>query len=249
MSPPNRPPDCGPCAPSGLSARARARRAAILAAGRELFLEQGYAATSLADVVKRSGGSLATVYEQFGSKRGLFEAILVGYAEEILSPLCTEDVAPDPERGLEAVGRRYLESVLCPTAVSWFRAVIHEAPHVPELRETFHAPEGGPVERALARYLADLARRGRLELDDPLVAAGQFLDLVRGRLHRRALAGDAEPPSPAEIERQVRSAVRLFLHGCARPAAAAPSAPVRSTRNPTGARRVSRDAVRPRRSK
>jgi len=161
-----------------------------------------------------------------------------------------EAKALDPERGLTAVGRRYLESVLCPTAVAWFRAVIQEAPHVPELRETFHAAEGGPVERALAGYLAELARRGSLVLDDPLLAAGQFLDLVRGRLHRRALAGHAETPTPAEIECQVAGAVRLFLHGCA-PAApgAAPPSPARRVRNPPGAMRVPKSVTRSRRSK
>jgi AcrR family transcriptional regulator len=240
---------CGPCDPERLSERARARREAILAAGRELFLEKGYSATSLADVVGRSGGSLATVYELFGNKRGLFEAILVGYAEEILSPLCATDVAPDPERGLAAVGRRYLESILCPTAVAWFRAVIQEAPHVPELRETFFCPEGAPVERALSGYLGELARQGKLAIEDPLVAAGQFLDLLRGGLHRRALAGESAAPSAAEIDRQVSGAVRLFLHGCAsRPAAAAPTSPSRTHRNPTGAHRVSKGAARPRRS-
>lgn len=249
MSPATRPPGCAACDPGTLSDRARARRQAILAAGRQIFLEKGYSATSLADVVRRSGGSLATVYELFGSKRGLFEAILVGYAEEILAPLCTEEVAPDPERGLEAVGRRYLESILCPTAVAWFRAVIQEAPHVPELRETFFCPEGAPVERALAGYLARLAQQGRLEVDDPLRAAGQFLDLLRGGLHRRALAGESAAPAATEIELQVKSAVRLFLHGCARPAAARPAAPVRRPRNPPGASRVSKGAARPRRSK
>jgi AcrR family transcriptional regulator len=250
MSSANRPPGCGACDPGALSERARARREAILAAGRELFLEKGYSATSLADVVKRSGGSLATVYELFGNKRGLFEAILVGYAEEILSPLCTEGVAPDPERGLAAVGHRYLESILCPTAVAWFRVVIQEAPHVPELRETFFCADGAPVERALAGYLAELARQGKLSVDDPLVAAGQFLDLLRGGLHRRALAGDNAAPTAAEIDRQVTSAVRLFLHGCGRrPLVAAKSPSSRSHRNPTGARRVSRAAARPRRSK
>lgn len=199
---------------AGLSGRASARRQAILEAGRELFLERGYAATTCADVVARSGGSLATLYGLFGTKRGLFEAILRAHAEAVMLPLCVEGVASDPEQGLLAVGRRYLEGVLEPSVVAWWRAICAEAPHAPELRDVFMSEAGGPIQQALAAYLAEKVEEGRLELADPAQAAGQFLALVRGHLHQRALAGDPAPVAPQEIERQTRAAVRLFIHGC-----------------------------------
>ncbi len=201
-------------AADGLSGRASARRQAIIAAGRELFLERGYAATTCADVVARSGGSLATLYSLFGTKRGLFEAILRDHAESVMQPLAVESVAGDPEQGLLAVGRRYLEGVLEPTVVGWWRAICAEAPHAPELRDVFVSEEGGPLQKALSAYLADKVEQGQLELADPVLAAGQFLALVRGPLHHRALAGDPTQVTPQEIERQVRSAVQLFVHGC-----------------------------------
>lgn len=199
---------------SPLSDRARERRRAILDAGRELFLARGYAGTSLAEVVSRSGGSLATLYDLFGNKRGLFEAILREFADSVLGPLCLEGVPDDPRRGLEAIARRYLESVLEPKVVAWWRTMCHEAPHVPELRELFHSESGGPIQRGVADHLARLSRAGYLEVAEPARAAGMFLELVRGHLHRRALGGDATAASPVEIERQVRAAVGLFLHGC-----------------------------------
>ena len=201
-------------AADGLSGRASARRQAIIAAGRELFLERGYAATTCADVVARSGGSLATLYSLFGTKRGLFEAILRDHAESVMQPLAVESVAGDPAQGLLAVGRRDLEGVLEPTVVGWWRAICAEAPHAPELRDVFVSEEGGPLQKALSAYLADKVEQGQLELADPVLAAGQFLALVRGPLHHRALAGDPTQVTPQEIERQVRSAVQLFVHGC-----------------------------------
>lgn len=207
-------PDCRTSSAEGLSDRASARRLAIVAAGRELFLERGYAATTCADVVARSGGSLATLYALFGAKRGLFEAILRDHAESVMQPLAVEAVAGDPEQGLLAVGRRYLEGVLEPSAAAWWRAICAEAPHAPELREVFLSEEGGPLQKALAIYLAEKVQQGQLELADPVLAAGQFLALVRGPLHHRAIAGDSTRVTRAEIERQVRSAVQLFVHGC-----------------------------------
>ena len=48
----------------------------MIEAAESLFLEQGYDTTSLAAIVKRSGGSLATLYELFGNKQGLLRAII-----------------------------------------------------------------------------------------------------------------------------------------------------------------------------
>lgn len=196
-----------------LSDRAKARREAILDAARELFLEKGYGSTTLSEVVSRSGGSLSTLYALFGNKRGLFEAILRDFADSILAPLCVEGVSDDPERGLSAVGRRYLSAVLEPKAVAWWRTVCAEAPNVPELSEVLLAEQGGPVQAALAAYLGRLARAGRLDVQEPALAAGQFLDLVRGPLHRQALACGGHAATPQEIERQVDRAVRVFLYG------------------------------------
>src|SRR3990172_9523505 len=73
--------------PQGSSPRRVARRQAILDAARELFLERGYDGISMGDVVERAGGSLATVYSCFGSKEGLFDAILDELSAEIAAPL------------------------------------------------------------------------------------------------------------------------------------------------------------------
>lgn len=212
--------DSRPCPPEGLSDRASARRQAIVDAARELFLERGYAATTCAEVVARSGGSLATLYALFGTKRGLFEAILRDHAESVMQPLAVESVAGDPEQGLLAVGRRYLEGVLEPSVVAWWRAICAEAPHAPELRDVFLSEEGGPLQKAISTYLAEKVAQGQLQLADPVLAAGQFLALVRGQLHHRALAGGVSRATPQEIERQVGSAVQLFIHGCLPRAAA-----------------------------
>ena len=137
MSEPNPNPGCRGSGADGLSDRATARRHAIIAAGRELFLERGYAATTCADVVARSGGSLATIYSLFGTKRGLFEAILRDHADAVMRPLCVEGLSSDPEQGLRAIGQRYLAVVLDPSVVAWWRALFAESPHAPALREVF----------------------------------------------------------------------------------------------------------------
>jgi AcrR family transcriptional regulator len=57
-------------------ARTRLARRAVVGAARTLFLEQGYAATTVDAVSKLADVPPATVYRLFGSKLGILEAML-----------------------------------------------------------------------------------------------------------------------------------------------------------------------------
>lgn len=65
-----------PRAEVGLRPRATATRARILASARELLSEAGAAGCSLERVARRAGVTRATVYQHFGSKQRLLEALL-----------------------------------------------------------------------------------------------------------------------------------------------------------------------------
>ena len=71
------------------SDRALGRREALLAAAAEVFFEQGYAATSIDAIIERVGGSKRNIYNEFGSKEGMFTALVSKFAEDVLSSLVT----------------------------------------------------------------------------------------------------------------------------------------------------------------
>jgi AcrR family transcriptional regulator len=61
----------------GLSAQRVARtEAELMDAAQELFLEQGYVATTLAQVAHRAGLAARTVYVRFGTKAALFRRVV-----------------------------------------------------------------------------------------------------------------------------------------------------------------------------
>jgi AcrR family transcriptional regulator len=62
-------------------------RQAVLLAARDLFWEHGYAATSIADLEQRTGLNRSSIYQEFGSKRGLFDTALECYADGIIASL------------------------------------------------------------------------------------------------------------------------------------------------------------------
>jgi AcrR family transcriptional regulator len=59
-------------------------RRAICRAARRLFARKGYAATSLAEVVRAAKVTTGAVYHHFGDKKGLFRAVAEGVEAEIL---------------------------------------------------------------------------------------------------------------------------------------------------------------------
>lgn len=61
---------------SAPQARTRRTRAAVVEAARDLFVERGYAATTIEAICERSDTPPATVYRLFSSKLGILKAVL-----------------------------------------------------------------------------------------------------------------------------------------------------------------------------
>ena len=77
----------GPGRPRLAARRVARTEAELMDAAHDLFLEQGYVSTTLAQVAQRAGLAARTVYVRFGTKAALFERVvdraLVGDAEPI----------------------------------------------------------------------------------------------------------------------------------------------------------------------
>jgi AcrR family transcriptional regulator len=76
-------------------------RGAAIAAARDMFWERGYEATSIADLEDRTGLHRSSIYLEFGSKHGLFEAALECYADQVIVLL--HEGVRDGDGGLDAV--------------------------------------------------------------------------------------------------------------------------------------------------
>ena len=183
---------------------------AILDAAKRVFLREGYSA-SMDLVAAEAGVSKQTVYNHFGSKEGLFRAIVDHASGELLDALGDGDARADPAATLEAVARRFLSMLLAPSHLALHRMLVAEAPRFPDLAREIYL--GGPAHaaRELAHYLAQESRKGTLAVADPALAAEQFFGALCGHLHLRALLSPRDAPGEAEIERAITHAVRSFL--------------------------------------
>lgn len=73
--------------------------AEVVRAARRVFWERGYAETAVPDLEKATGLNRSSIYHAFGSKRGLFDAAVDSYLDDVirprLAPLRTPPVAAD----------------------------------------------------------------------------------------------------------------------------------------------------------
>ena len=126
---------------------------AVLEAAMLLFWEQGYEATSLAQLRETTGLSSASLYGAFGSKEGLFEKAVEHY---IAGPgSVTDVVADEAESPREAIARLLHGSITMQTDTS------HPRGCLVALSGTVRAPgagEAGARKVVAARRAADRAR-------------------------------------------------------------------------------------------
>jgi AcrR family transcriptional regulator len=194
--------------------RAELRRAAFMKAAREVFLEHGYEAANMAEIVRRAGGSLSTLYAQFGGKKGLFEAMIDARVGQLTSQMEIELAAHAPLReGLTRIGEDFLFKQVQPENLDFFRLMVSQAKKFPDMAEAWSKRAQEAVRRALAGYLEDRAKAGEIKMASYELAASIYFDLLRSRMQFRALLMPAYVPTDEEVREHVARAVKVFIGG------------------------------------
>jgi len=191
--------------------RAEKRHNAILDAALKLFLEMGYAAVSMDDIIRASGGSKATLYKQFGNKEGVLAAVVDQLAKQMLKGIPLPDLSgPVPGEALRRFGLRLSSLAMSDLAIRQHRLAVSSASVYPQAARVWF--EAGPnrVLKGLAEYLARETAAGRLRIKDPARAAHMFGGMVLFYHNMRLLIG-LPRPSQAEVKAIVNEAVEVFI--------------------------------------
>ncbi|MBB1024187.1 MULTISPECIES: TetR/AcrR family transcriptional regulator [unclassified Dietzia] len=179
------------------------KRAAILVAARDLFVEFGVERTSMDAIAERAEVSKRTVYDYYGDKRRLLLGVIEDAGETALVTLRglidahlpdtladgeVDDLAHAVTGFATDLGRSQLVSSPYAAAV---KLISENEPLLPELEDH---PLGDAHTQALAERFAHFAGIGLLDVDDPELAADHFhalttLRVLNEPLRRRA---DAE---------------------------------------------------------
>jgi AcrR family transcriptional regulator len=189
-----------------------AKRQQIMEGARRIFLQDGFDGASVGDIVRAAGVSKGTLYAYFPSKEKLFEALIIEDRRKQAEALFTLDESDrDVTRVLRKLGKTFLDMLLSLDNLDFLRIVVGASTKFPQLGKAFF--EAGPCRGTsrLASYLRLLTEEGVLRVEDPELAARQFLDLCKTGVHLRMMLGDRTAPDPDEIERNLHSAIAVFL--------------------------------------
>jgi TetR/AcrR family transcriptional repressor of mexJK operon len=179
------------------------KRAAILAAARELFARNGVDRVSMDAVSAEAGVSKATVYEYFGDKRRLFLAILseasrtlTDTGQKVLERHLGEDAdimtVEQLEKALRATMIELAATVHSVSYAAVFGLVAQQRLINPSSSDDLSTEW---LESALADRLAHFTRQGLLDAPDSRVAATHLAALT-------LLLAYNEQPDPATADPQ-----------------------------------------------
>ena len=190
--------------------KTESRRQAIIATAWDVFRENGFERSSMAQVAERLGGSKGTLYNYFKSKEELFAAAVEEALRERAEGLFQQVVGKGGIRGrLLKFGRTYMEAVLADDLISLHRSLIAEGARS-EIGEVLlkrlilsqWAMLGGVLEQEMAA--------GRLRVGSGYNAAIHFRGLIEADLVERRLHGDRSI-TPQQVDAAVKDGVAAFM--------------------------------------
>lgn len=194
------------------------RNDAILDIAHAMFLERGYAETTMSAIAARLGGSKATLWTHFPTKQSLFAAVLARAAGSLESQLLASlKLEEGIDRSISHFCRTYAQIICSRESIALHRLVIAEGVRFPEIGRTFFDSAIRTTQQILSLFLADAARDGFLTIPDPLAAANLLRSLCHGNTFQSLILNATTSPCSSAIDNDAHIAATAFLRMFAPP--------------------------------
>jgi len=196
-------------------AAAARRDERLLEIAAEMFMQQGFDATSMERLAEAAMIGKATLYARYADKGQLFADVLRRRILMVYGPLEAEFAKGLGGKGLEEtlliLARRLIVLTVAPSSIALGRILAAQGERFPELGKLAVEEGLNRQTRLIETILVQFSAVHRYAIDDMALAADLFLSIVLGRISRLALLG--VKMEPETLERRVREAVRIFLRG------------------------------------
>jgi AcrR family transcriptional regulator len=180
-----------------------------LAAARGVFLEKGFAGTTMDDVAARARISKASLYKEHPSKAALYAAVVADWSDagrHAMRPALERlRSAADLDAGLLDLATTIRRGVLSEEVLAMRRLVTSTADAHPEVASRYLDESWQRNVDDLAGLLREFDREGRLSVPDPGRAAEEFIWLTVGAALNAALLSGTVPRTSS-----IDSAVQTF---------------------------------------
>ncbi len=186
------------------------RKGRVMEVATELFVSQGYAATSLVDIAKGAGVATRTLYQHFGDKEAIFREVI--FARDVGAALAQPTVQPGDtlftalqRGGLYAYQVTYREK-----SIGLMRLMIAESNRFQDFMRSAAISIFGRFRRNIEKLFEGLEAAGLIPPGDHARSAELFSDLVLGSHPIMTYTNwNAEPPNEADLADRIE----LFIRG------------------------------------
>lgn len=180
-------------------------RGALIGAGRRLFGEKGFRATSVEDLAREARVTTGALYHHFSTKTALFEAVFVQAHIDLMT--ASTHAAQGADEGIDELARgfeAFLDGIMAPDVQ---RILILDGPAVLGLAR-FTELDEHYAHAVIAHALTAATEAGSVRVDDPETTTR----LLLGALTRGAML-IANSADPVETRHAVARSMRALLSG------------------------------------
>ncbi len=192
-------------------------RAAVTSAARALFLDRGYAGTTMDDIAAHAGITKRTLYNNYEDKEQLFMEIVSEattfaetFARDLPGMLGEASSAVELRASLQEFALCLARAIVRDEVISLRRLLVGEARTFPSLGRHYFKRAPTQVIVSLSREFSRLRDIGLLLIEDERRAAMQFAYLVVGAPLDQAMLTGKIPPDE-EVRACAHEGVVTFL--------------------------------------
>jgi TetR/AcrR family transcriptional repressor of mexJK operon len=186
------------------------RKVKVMQVATELFVQHGYAATSLVDIAKAAGVATRTLYQHFGDKEAIFMEVITARESGAVFPHPSFAADVSLFDAMMQVARYVCDVALRPRSVDLMRLVVAESRRFPEFMMNLCDKTFAHFRGEVAAMFDELAAQKIAPAVDSSQSALLFHDLILGTTPVLVYAGwSSSRPSEADLQARVE----LFILG------------------------------------
>ena len=180
------------------------RKALVLDVATELFVDRGYAATTLVDIARGAGASTRTIYQHFGDKEAIFSDVIC--ARDAGEALDHPSVEPGDTlfTALERAGHYTYQVTYRKKSIGLMRLMIAESNRFPEFMKNVAISIFARFRRNIEKVFEGLEASGLIPAGNHVRSAELFSDLILGSHPIMTYTNwDAAPPTEQDLQERV----------------------------------------------
>jgi AcrR family transcriptional regulator len=189
------------------------KRAQILDGAKRCFMGVGFEASSMNDITAEAGVSKGTLYVYFKDKEALFGALIDREKSAVMGAARKEiERSGTVAEQLHRFGAYVTARLTSDEVIRAQRMVLGISERMPDVATRFFGSDAFSAHLILKDYLDRHIADGDFVIDDPDLAARQFLELSMASVYKRRLFGNLPEPVPqGDIDSLVDKAVDMFM--------------------------------------